>query len=99
MRRFAVNLYSALRILIVLPNPSVRPNGAGQANVDPSSACTLWREQFAQLRNQGIRLGSAAPDSAPSGKQWLIDFNKVCPDAQPDFCAFSTRTFLRLPLK
>jgi hypothetical protein len=66
---------------------SDRPNGSGQANVDATSACQLWREQFAQLRDQGIRLGSAAPDSAPSGKQWLIDFNNVCPDAQPDFCS------------
>lgn len=52
-----------------------------------SSGCELWTQQFEQLRWKvpGIQLGSASPDGAPSGKQWLIDFEKICPQNHADF--------------
>ena len=52
-----------------------------------SSGCELWTQQFEQLRYKvpGIQLGSASPDGAPSGKQWLLDFEKQCPQNHADF--------------
>ncbi|KAI0080729.1 glycoside hydrolase [Panus rudis PR-1116 ss-1] len=54
------------------------PQQAGQSNMSPGDAATLWKEQIEPLKTQGIRLGSPAPSSAPSGRQWLLDFLGAC---------------------
>lgn len=38
----------------------------------------MWKTYLEPLRAQGIRLGSPAPSSAPSGKTWLQGFFAAC---------------------
>ena len=38
----------------------------------------MWKTYLEPLRAQGVRLGSPAPSSAPSGLTWLQDFLTSC---------------------
>jgi len=54
------------------------PQQQGQANLSPTDGASLWKTYIEPLKSQGIRLGSPAPSSAPSGKQWLLDWLTQC---------------------
>ena len=70
------------------PHPQLRrPQHAGQSNLSPQQGADLWRTHLQPLKAQGIRLGSPAPTSAPSGKTWLQDFLTACGGCTVDFIA------------
>lgn len=54
------------------------PQQTGQSDISPTDAAALWKAQLEPLKSQGILLGSPAPSSAPSGKQWLLDWMQAC---------------------
>ncbi|KAK7695626.1 hypothetical protein QCA50_000262 [Cerrena zonata] len=54
------------------------PQQSGQSNISAVDAAFLWKDQIEPLKSQGIRLGSPAPSSAPSGRQWLLDWLDAC---------------------
>jgi len=54
------------------------PQQTGQSNLSPADAASIWKAQLEPLKTQGILLGSPAPSSAPSGKQWLLDWMQAC---------------------
>ncbi|KAI0058321.1 glycoside hydrolase [Artomyces pyxidatus] len=54
------------------------PQQPGQSNLTPAQGADLWRTYIEPLRLQGVRLGSPAPSSAPSGKTWLQDWLAAC---------------------
>ncbi|WVW82976.1 hypothetical protein I302_104992 [Kwoniella bestiolae CBS 10118] len=57
------------------------PNQKGQCDVSASDAVQYWINDFLPLRSKGIRLGHAAPTSAPDGLVWIQDFFKACTGA------------------
>jgi len=64
------------------------PQQSGQSNLTPQQGVELWKTYVQPLKAQGIRLGSPAPSSAPSGKTWLQDFLTACGgDCTVDFIA------------
>jgi len=54
------------------------PQQPGQSNLSPTDGAALWKQQIEPLKQQGVLLGSPAPSSAPSGKQWLLDWLTAC---------------------
>jgi len=54
------------------------PQQEGQSNLSPEDGAQMWKTYLEPLRAQGIRLGSPAPSSAPSGKTWLQAFLTAC---------------------
>jgi len=54
------------------------PQQPGQSNLSPKDGAQLWKTYIEPLRSFGVRLGSPAPSSAPSGKTWLQDFLTAC---------------------
>nr|GAT58540.1 predicted protein [Mycena chlorophos] len=54
------------------------PQETGQSNLTPQEGAALWKQYIEPLRAQGLRLGSPAPSSAPSGKTWIQDFLTAC---------------------
>ncbi|KAG7091005.1 hypothetical protein E1B28_010070 [Marasmius oreades] len=56
------------------------PQEKGQSNLTPQQGADMWKTYLEPLRSRGIRLGSPAPSSAPSGKIWLQDFLTACGD-------------------
>ncbi|KAJ6625836.1 glycoside hydrolase [Mycena sp. CBHHK59/15] len=54
------------------------PQETGQANLTPQQGADMWKTYLEPLRAQGVRLGSPAPSSAPSGKTWIQDFLTAC---------------------
>ncbi|KAI0751421.1 glycosyl hydrolase catalytic core-domain-containing protein [Daedaleopsis nitida] len=54
------------------------PEISGQSNMSPTDGAALWKAHIEPLKAQGIRLGSPAPSSSPSGKQWLLDWLDAC---------------------
>jgi len=54
------------------------PQETGQSNLTPEQGVAMWKTYLEPLRSQGLRLGSPAPSSAPSGKTWLQDFLTAC---------------------
>ncbi|KAF4567414.1 hypothetical protein EYR40_006413 [Pleurotus pulmonarius] len=64
------------------------PQQTGQSNISPEDGAQLWKAYLQPLKDRGIRLGSPAPSSAPSGKTWLQAFLGVCgADCTVDFIA------------
>lgn len=55
-----------------------RPQQSGQSNLSAQDGANLWKAYLEPLKAQGLRLGSPAPSSAPSGKTWLLDFLTAC---------------------
>jgi hypothetical protein len=58
-----------------------RPQERGQSNMTPQQGADLWKTYLEPLHARGIRLGSPAPSSAPSGLTWLQDFFTACAGA------------------
>ncbi|KAJ7072034.1 glycosyl hydrolase catalytic core-domain-containing protein [Mycena amicta] len=54
------------------------PQETGQSNLTPQQGVDMWKTYLEPLRAQGIRLGSPAPSSAPSGKTWIQEFLAAC---------------------
>jgi len=54
------------------------PNESGQANISPQDSVGYWMNDYLPVRQKGIRLGGAATTSAPSGLQWVLDFERIC---------------------
>lgn len=54
------------------------PNEPSQCNMSPQDSIPYWMNDFLPLRQNGVRLGGAATTSAPSGLQWVLDFERVC---------------------
>lgn len=54
------------------------PNEPSQCNMSPQDSIPYWMNDFLPLRQRGVRLGGAATTSAPSGLQWVLDFERVC---------------------
>ncbi|PVG00157.1 hypothetical protein CPB86DRAFT_702007 [Serendipita vermifera] len=65
------------------------PQELGQSNLTVKEAKTLWMENIKPLKTQyGVRLGSPATSSHPSGKNWTRDFLAECgTDCGVDFIA------------
>ena len=55
-----------------------RPDQAGQSNLTALEGAQMWKSYLEPLRVNGVRLGSPAISSAPTGKTWLQDFFTVC---------------------
>ncbi|KAF7369070.1 Glyco-hydro-cc domain-containing protein [Mycena venus] len=54
------------------------PQETGQSNLTPQQGADMWKTYIEPLHSQGLRLGSPAPSSAPSGKTWIQDFLTAC---------------------
>ncbi|KAJ7163549.1 glycoside hydrolase [Mycena crocata] len=54
------------------------PQEKGQSNLTPQEGADMWRTYIEPFHAQGLRLGSPAPSSAPSGKTWIQDFLTAC---------------------
>ncbi|EPQ55067.1 hypothetical protein GLOTRDRAFT_105905 [Gloeophyllum trabeum ATCC 11539] len=54
------------------------PQQTGQSNLTAEQGADLWRTYIEPLRSRGIRLGSPATSSAPSGKVWMHDWLQAC---------------------
>ncbi|EGO26014.1 hypothetical protein SERLADRAFT_466941 [Serpula lacrymans var. lacrymans S7.9] len=54
------------------------PEQSAQSNITPAEGAQMWKSYLEPLRAQGVRLGSPAPSSAPSGKTWIQDFLTAC---------------------
>ncbi|KIJ55498.1 glycoside hydrolase family 128 protein [Sphaerobolus stellatus SS14] len=64
------------------------PQETSQSNLTPEEGAAMWKTYIQPLKQQGLRLGSPAPSSAPSGKQWLLSWlNSSCSDCTVDFIA------------
>lgn len=54
----------------------------------PERGAELWTTYIEPLKAQGMRLGTPAPSSAPSGKTWLQEWLQACNGGcNPDFVA------------
>ncbi|KAJ7693296.1 hypothetical protein B0H17DRAFT_844386, partial [Mycena rosella] len=54
------------------------PQQPGQSNLTAQEGADMWKTYIEPFHAQGLRLGSPAPSSAPSGKTWLQDFLTAC---------------------
>ncbi|KLO11631.1 hypothetical protein SCHPADRAFT_464382 [Schizopora paradoxa] len=64
------------------------PEQGGQSNLTPAQGADMWKSYIQPLKSQGLRLGTPAPSSAPSGKTWIQDWISVCDGGcTPDFVA------------
>jgi hypothetical protein len=54
------------------------PQETGQSSLTPDQGAQMWKTYLEPLRAKGVRLGSPAPSSAPSGLTWLQDFLSSC---------------------
>lgn len=54
------------------------PQEVSQSNLSPSDGASLWKQYLEPLKGQGIKLGSPAPSSAPSGKTWIQQWLDAC---------------------
>lgn len=72
-----------------------RPQQAGQSNLTPAQGAELWQQYIEPLKAQGVRLGTPATSSAPSGKTWVQDWLSTCGGGcTPDFVALRTYNFV-----
>jgi hypothetical protein len=62
----------------ILTPPNSRPQESSQSNLTPEQGAAMWKTYLEPLRSRGVRLGSPAPSSAPSGKTWIQDFLTAC---------------------
>jgi O-glycosyl hydrolase len=61
------------------------PDHAGQANLDPGNAASIWQQHMQPLKGQGYSLVSPAVTSGSSGKPWLQSFLKSCSGCNVDY--------------
>ena len=74
-----------------------RPQQADQSNMSPEDGASLWKRHLEPLKSRGMRLGSPAPSSAPSGKVWLQDWLEACAGGcNPDFIALRERASFKI---
>ena len=52
-----------------------------QSNMAASDSVSFWMNDMLPLKARGINIGGAATTSAPSGLQWVQDFQKACTGA------------------
>lgn len=65
-----------------------RPEQAGQSNLTIAEGVEMWMTYIQPLNSQGLRLGTPASSSAPSGKTWIQDWLSACNGGcTPDFVA------------
>jgi hypothetical protein len=57
------------------------PNEGSQCNMEAGQSVSYWMNEMVPLRKKGISLGGAATTSAPSGLQWVLDFETACVNA------------------
>ncbi|CEL55901.1 Alkali-sensitive linkage protein 1 OS=Schizosaccharomyces pombe (strain 972 / ATCC 24843) GN=asl1 PE=1 SV=1 [Rhizoctonia solani AG-1 IB] len=58
-----------------------RPQIPDQANMSAQDGVNLWKTRLEPLKASGVRLGSPATASGPSGKIWMQDFFSLCAGA------------------
>jgi hypothetical protein len=59
--------------------PKNRPQETSGANLTVAEAKTLWMANILPLKTTyGVRLGTPATSSAPSGKNWTAQFLSLC---------------------
>jgi len=58
-----------------------------QSNIPAAEAATLWKNSIQPLKSSGVRLGSPAISSGPSGLPWLTSFMQACSGCTFDFLA------------
>ncbi|KZT12986.1 glycoside hydrolase family 128 protein [Laetiporus sulphureus 93-53] len=63
------------------------PDQAGQANMDPSTAASLWLQYIEPKKDEGFRLISPAVSSGSDGIPWLESFMSACDTCTIDGCA------------
>lgn len=64
-------------------------NQDGQANVDPNTGASLWRQYVLPLRNRGYYIISPSTTNAPSGMTWMQNWYGQLGDSEkPDGIAF-----------
>ncbi|KAJ7507301.1 glycosyl hydrolase catalytic core-domain-containing protein [Mycena galericulata] len=63
------------------------PDMAAQSNIPATEAATLWQQYIQPLKSTGVRLGSPAISSGPSGLPWLVAFMQACDKCTIDFIA------------
>jgi len=56
-----------------------------QSNILAEDAAKLWQQNIQPLKSNGVRLGSPAISSGPSGLPWLAAFMKACNGCTIDF--------------
>ncbi|KAJ1308061.1 hypothetical protein OPQ81_002127 [Rhizoctonia solani] len=54
------------------------PQLADQANMSATDGVNFWKKYLEPLKSAGIRLGSPATTSGPSGKAWMQEFFTLC---------------------
>ncbi|KAI0267409.1 glycoside hydrolase [Gloeopeniophorella convolvens] len=54
------------------------PELPSQSNLTAQQGADLWKQYIQPLKTEGLRLGSPAPSSAPSGKTWLQEWLQAC---------------------
>ncbi|PWN38607.1 uncharacterized protein FA14DRAFT_160062 [Meira miltonrushii] len=67
------------------------PDNAGQANLSPQQAASLWKQYFEPLRSQGKKLVAPAITSSSNqgqGLSWLDEFVAACSGCHFDAYAF-----------
>ena len=60
-------------------------SSVGGSNIDPTTAAQIWTREVEPLSKMGIRLGSPACSSAPSGITWMQSFLQACSNCTVDF--------------
>ncbi|KAF9547698.1 hypothetical protein CPC08DRAFT_648661 [Agrocybe pediades] len=64
------------------------PEQPGQSNITAQQGVDMWKTYVQPFNSTGLRLGSPATSSGPSGKIWLQDFLTLCgDDCTVDFIA------------
>ncbi|KAG1790972.1 glycosyl hydrolase catalytic core-domain-containing protein [Suillus plorans] len=61
------------------------PDLGSQSDITPMTAASLWVQYIQPLKAHGVRLGSPAVSSAPSGIPWLSQFFGNCTECTFDF--------------
>lgn len=61
------------------------PDLSSQSDITPMTAASLWVQYIQPLKAHGVRLGSPAVSSAPSGIPWLSQFFGNCTECTFDF--------------
>ncbi|KAF8704688.1 Glycosyl hydrolase catalytic core, partial [Rhizoctonia solani] len=54
------------------------PQIPDQANMSAQDGVQLWKARLEPLKSSGVRLGSPATASGPSGKLWMQEFFSLC---------------------
>ncbi|CAE6446028.1 unnamed protein product [Rhizoctonia solani] len=54
------------------------PQIPDQANISAQDGVNLWKAHLEPLKASGVRLGSPATASGPSGKEWMQEFFSLC---------------------